>query len=130
MDIRLEKVEPCDKEILFRLLQYSLFEESISDGNEMNEDALFAYPWFDNYFTEEDREAFFIREQETGKLLGFAMVNAFMQKSDRGRSIAEFLVIPGYRRMGIGKKAAALCFDRYKGNWEVSPARGSESAYA
>ena len=53
MDITLEKVEESKKDVfLYRLLQYSLFEESLSDQNDMNEDALFEYPWFENYFTD------------------------------------------------------------------------------
>ena len=54
-----------EKQVLFRMLQYSLFEESISDQNEMNQEALFEYEWFENYFTDDDREAYFIREEET-----------------------------------------------------------------
>lgn len=46
MDIILEKVEECKRDVLYRLLQYSLFEESLSDQNDMNEEALFEYPWF------------------------------------------------------------------------------------
>lgn len=80
MKIILEKVEVCKKDTLFRLLQYSLFEESISDQNDMNEDALFEYPWFENYFTEEEREAYFIKEQGTDRLLRFVMVNDYVQK--------------------------------------------------
>ena len=37
------------KEILYRLLEYSLFEESLNDGNEMNDEAIFEYKYFDNY---------------------------------------------------------------------------------
>ena len=36
MEVVLEKVEIKDKDVLFRLLQYSLFEESATDLNEMN----------------------------------------------------------------------------------------------
>ena len=50
MNICLKKADPAKKEILFRLLQYSLFEESLHDQNTINEDALFDYPWFDLYF--------------------------------------------------------------------------------
>ena len=64
MNICLKKADPAKKEILFRLLQYSLFEESLHDQNSINEDALFDYPWFDLYFTEKDRDAFFIHEQD------------------------------------------------------------------
>lgn len=129
MDIMLEKVVLSKKDILFRLLQYSLFEESINDKNNMGEDALFAYPWFENYFSEDNREAYFIREQKTEKLLGFVMVNTYMQKSAAGHSIAEFMVLPIYRRCKVGKKAAVMCFEKHMGNWEVSPSFGSEPAF-
>lgn len=39
MDFYLDKVSLKDKDTLYRLLQYSLFEESLSDGNDMNENA-------------------------------------------------------------------------------------------
>ncbi len=129
MNIILKKVEETQKEILYRLLQYSLFEESLNDQNDMNEDALFEYPWFENYFTEKDREACFIKEQGSERLLGFVMINTYMQKSSCGHSIAEFMILPKFRRKKIGKKAAIMCFEKYLGNWEVSPSCGSEQAY-
>ena len=129
MNIYLDKVDKSNKEILFRLLEYSLYEESINDGNEMNSDAIFEYEYFDKYFTDNDRDAFFIKEYGTNKLLGFAMINTYMQVRSSGHSIAEFMVIPKYRRSKIGKKVAFECFNMYKGNWEVSPSVGSAVAY-
>lgn len=116
MDIYLDKVTEKRKKILYRLLQYSLYEESENDLNEMNEEAIFEYPWFERYFTDSSRDAFFIREKETNKLLGFAMINTYMQIYDKGHSIAEYMVIPKYRRNQIGKKIAFELFDQYKGN--------------
>lgn len=130
MKIYLDRVLEDKKDILYRLLEYSLYEESLNDGNEMNDEAIFEYKYFDRYFTDNDRDAFFIREQNTNKLLGFVMINTYMQKCDSGHSIAEFLVIPKYRRCKIGKKVAFKCFDMYKGIWEVSPSYNSESAYS
>ena len=126
MQIKLDRVRQEKREALFRLLQYSLFEESLSDFNDMNDDALFDYPWFDAYFVEPQREAYFIREQESEKLLGFAMVR---MHEDGRHSIAEFLVLPKYRRQGIGTQAAQACFALHDGLWEVKPVYGSESAY-
>lgn len=126
MEIKLELVKEEEKEILFRLLQYSLFEENVK---EMNEEGMFDYPWFDAYFTEKDRYAFFIKEKESDSLAGFVMVNSHLQKFSEGHSIAEFMVIPGYRKKKVGKQAAYACFDRFKGNWEVSPAKESSQAY-
>ena len=129
MDIFLEKVTIDYKDTLYRLLQYSLFEESEYDLNEMNDNAIFEYKYFDKYFTDEGRDAYFIREQNTNKLLGFAMVNTYMQIFDNGHSIAEYMVIPKYRRNKIGKKVATELFNKYKGNWEVKPSFNSNKAY-
>ena len=35
MEIELQRVKPEQRQLLFRLLQYSLFEESLNDFNEM-----------------------------------------------------------------------------------------------
>ena len=129
MEIYLSEVKKEEKEILYRLLQYSLFEESEYDSNEMTKEAIFEYKYFDLYFTEDNRYAFFIKEQETDKLLGFVMINKYMQKFEDGHSIAEYLVIPKYRRNKIGKKIAFEIFDKYPGNWEVKPSNNSEKAY-
>lgn len=126
---KLERVKIEDKDILYRLLQYSLFEESLTDLNEMNSEAIFEYKWFDNYFEDENREAYFIKEQDSDKLLGFAMVNQYMQKNENGHSIAEFMIIPKYRRLKIGKRVAIDLFNMYKGIWEVKPSYDSKSAF-
>ena len=129
MEIYLDEVKFEEKEILYRLLQYSLFEESSTDLNEMNSNGIFEYNWFDNYFTDDDRQAFLVKEVGTNKLLGFVMINEYVQKCDKGHSIAEFMIIPKYRRKGIGRQVAEKCFDEYEGAWEVSPSQGSERAY-
>ena len=41
MDFYLSEVKQEEKEILYRLLQYSLFEESENDLNEMNQEAIY-----------------------------------------------------------------------------------------
>ena len=125
----LEKVDVKDKEILYRLLQYSLFEESENDLNEMNNNAIFEYNWFNNYFTDDDRFAYFVKENNTHKLLGFVMINSYMQKSSNGHTIAEFMIIPKYRRNRIGKRVAFQVFDMFKGYWEVHPSYQSQKAY-
>ena len=128
MEIRLVKVQRKERAVLYRLLQYSLFEESLFDQNDMDDAALFAYPYFDLYFMEDDREAFFVREKISGQLLGFVMLNRDVQKVASGHSIAEFMVLPKYRRKRIGQQVAQQCFELHPGNWEVSPSAGSEAA--
>lgn len=127
---KLERVKIEDKDILYRLLQYSLFEESLTDLNEMNYEAIFEYKWFDNYFEDENREAYFIKEQDSNKLLGFAMVNQYMEKNKDGHSIAEFMIIPKYRRLKIGKSVAIELFNMHDGIWEVKPSNGNKGAFS
>ena len=124
--IRLDKVLLEEKELLFRLLQFALYDGSLYNTNKIGEDGLFPYKWFDNYFTDDDREAFFIREDD--KIVGFVMINQFMKKCDNGHSVAEFLVLPEYRRNHIGKKVAYLVFEMFPGNWEVEPIEESIEA--
>lgn len=61
MEYYLDRVNLENKDTLYRLLQYYLFEESLNDGNEMNENAIFEYEYFDSYFCDNDRDAFFIK---------------------------------------------------------------------
>ena len=129
IEFYLDKVNECDKEVLFRLLQYSLFEESENDLNEMNSEAIFEYKYFDSYFLDNERYAYFIKEKNSHKLLGFCMINDHVEVFEKGHSIAEYLIIPKYRRNKIGKKVAFEIFDRFKGNWEVKPSYQSEKAY-
>lgn len=129
MDIYLEKVDNTDRDTLYRLLQYSLFELSEFDLRDINDKAIFEYKYFDKYFISDDRDAFFIRKKDTNKLLGFAMLNTYMKICDVGHSIAEFMVLPKYRRNKIGKTVAMELFNRYRGNWEVKPSFNSKKAY-
>lgn len=129
MEVYLSPVNSSERDVLFRLLQYSLYEESAHDGNEIGEDGRYAYPWFDAYFTEPDREACLIRSRNGGKLMGFAMVNTYLRRASSGHSIAEFMILPPYRRQGAGRAAALACFETHPGTWEVAPSFGSKSAF-
>ena len=91
-DIQLTPVLSREREVLFRLLQYSLYEESQWDGNQIGEDGLFDYPWFECYFQEETRWAYFLTEAGTGRRLGFALVRQISGGEEPGYSMAEFLV--------------------------------------
>ena len=127
MEYQLEKVTLDKKEILYNLLQFALYDGSQYIKNELNENGMFNYTWFDNYFTDLDREAYFIKSGDN--YLGFVMINENLKFNKSGKSVAEFLIMPQYRRNHIGKKVAIEIFDKYKGYWEVEPIGDSEQAY-
>lgn len=127
-EVQLERVTEKTRQTLWNLLQYMLFETSPSGKNVANGDGSFDYKYFGNYFTDDDRDAYLIKSK-TGELMGFVMINQYLQKVKTGHSIAEFLVLPRFRRNGVGSEVAKRCFAMYPGNWEVGPADGSDSAY-
>ncbi len=128
MDFTLQKVTQSERQILWNLLQFMVFETSIYGKNDIQDDGTFSYKYFDKYFTDEGRIAFLIRDKDN-HLLGFVMINQYLQKVKNGHAIAEFMILPRSRRQGIGRAVAKRCFALFPGNWEVQPARGSESAY-
>lgn len=126
MEVVLKKVTLKDKATLKRLLGYSLYEESLTDGNKMNNRAVFEYKWFNSYFTDSDRLAFIIYYNK--EIAGFVMINKYVQRIKSGHSIAEFMVVPYMRHMHIGSFVATKCFEMFDGYWEVSPSVGSDTA--
>lgn|SRR5574344_56701 len=128
MEIKIEKVKIEEKEILFILLQFALYDGSNYYENNINNKGFFEYKWFDNYFTDDNRDAFFIKSNDN-KLMGFIMINTHLQILNEGHSIAEFLVLPSLRRHHIGKQAAFKVLNLYKGNWEIEPLENSNEAY-
>lgn len=128
MNITIEKVTEESKDILFRLLQFALYDGSQYIDNEINSDGVFEYTYFDAYFTDPNRSAYFIKLDE--KLAGFVMINDYVKTLNTAldKCIAEFLVMPYYRKLGIGKKAAFLAFDLFDGGWETMPMTNNEGA--
>ena len=129
MTIGLKAVKEEEKEVLSRFLQYSLYEESATDDNEINEQGFYDYPWFEDYFKDPKREAYFIIDENSQKRLGFVMIHPYVSHFEESYTIAEFMILPKYRHLHIGKRAALKCFDLHHGNWEVSPSYHSQGAY-
>ena len=127
MNYRLIKVTSKDKLVLFNLLQFSLYDGSMYINNEIGKDGLFKYKWFDNYFTDSDRIAYLIKDKT--KLLGMVLINENLKYLKTGKCIAEFLILPQYRRHHIGKQVAYEIFDKYKEEWEVEPMDNNPIAY-
>ena len=127
MNIKLEKVTSEEKAILYNLLQFAIYDASQYVDIDLNESGIFDYDWFENYFIDNDRDAYFIKMGD--KLIGFVMVNENLKIYSYGKSIAEFWIIPSYRRKKIGKQVAITIFDMYLGNWEVEPIENSIQAY-
>lgn len=122
MDVRVVPAEPQAKEVLRQLLEFNAYEfAAFFEDSELDEHGRFGYRWLDHYWTEPDRQPFLIRVGD--RIGGMTLVRGTDQ-----RSIAEFLIMPQYRRQGAGLVAARQIFDRFGGDWSVHQVPGNDRA--
>ena len=119
MHTTLHPVPREERHILGNLLEKYLYEFSQYELLAFNEEGLFGYDYLDNYWTEADRAAYFIRVE--GRLAGFVLLYRHAERRDRpvDWSVAEFFVAYPYRRRGVGSAAMAEVFARYPGHWQI-----------
>ena len=119
--IRIEPASPSDRDLVRRLLEFNAYEFSRFDGADVDARGEFGYEWLDAYWSDEDRHPFLITVDDA--IAGLALVRS----RDRS-SIAEFLVMPKYRRSGVGTAAARAIFALFPGVWEVHQVPGNRAA--
>jgi predicted acetyltransferase len=109
----------ADRLTIRNLLQLYLHDFSEVLTRAPDRDGTFPYPHLDAYWTDEWRKAFLITADDD--VAGFAFVRA--KSAVTGASgvtdMAEFFVVRGLRRHGIGRAAARLLFATFPGTWEI-----------
>ncbi len=112
------------RDLVGRLLELNAYEFSAFDGRDVNERGEYGYRYLDHYWTEPlDRRPFLIRCD--GRVAGVALV-----RRGEPHTVAEFLVLPKYRRLGVGKAAAATVMRTWLGAWSTHQVLGNEAATA
>ena len=116
--ITLKEVTENEKNTLWNVNQKYLYEMTQYYPDEMDENGNYQYGYFDCYFTEPERKAYFILDDTV--LVGFAMLNPYSYiEHHPDMVIAEFCIFPSYRRKHIASEAAQMILDLYSGNWEI-----------
>ena len=116
--ITLKEVTENEKNTLWNINQKYLYEMTQYYPDEMDENGNYQYGYFDCYFTEPERKAYFILNDTV--LVGFAMLNPYSYVEHHPDIvIAEFCIFPSYRRKHITSEAAQMILDLYSGNWEI-----------
>jgi predicted acetyltransferase len=129
---RLVEADYEDKSLIRNLMQFYLYEITAFDGAGPNRHGLFEYRYLDHYWTEDGRAAgrvpFLI--QVGDDVAGFALKHRWsvISRSPDASTVAEFFVLPSWRRQGVGRAAATTLFDRFPGPWEVRELRTNLSA--
>jgi predicted acetyltransferase len=114
--------------VLANLLELYAHDFSEFHGIELGEDGRFGYKSLPLYWSEPDRHPFLVRID--GKLAGFALVKRGSEISGNENvwDMAEFFVVRGYRRSGIGTRVAHDIWKRFPGTWEVRVMQANISA--
>lgn len=113
MNVQIAPVGAAEAEALAALLQLYVHDLSATFGLDVDDHGRYRTP------TTEGREAFLVRVE--GKLAGFALHGgkSRLTGEDGVHDVAEFFVLPRYRRAGVGEHMACWLFDRFPGRWEV-----------
>ncbi len=105
--------------ILTNLLQLYAHDFSEFLDVEIGADGKFTYNPLPLYWSEPGRNPFLLRVD--GKLAGFALVKegSAVSGNEDAWDLAEFFVLRGYRRRGVGTTAAHKLWRQFPGSWEV-----------
>ena len=119
MEIKLRRVPVEEKARLFDMMQIYIREFSAFEPVEPDEKGIYPYEIFDAYWEDPTRIPFFIMAD--GKEAGLILVNRnhYVRLWRESRSIAEFFVLPEYRRYGVGRAAARLLTESMGGWWQL-----------
>lgn len=116
--IELIEIKANDREIFWNIHQKYLYEMTNYYDDIMDEKGNYQYGYFDTYFKEEQRKAYFIHFN--GNLAGFAMINPYSYLGEKPDYVlAEFTIFPIYRRQHIASKVIDTLFKQFVGSWEI-----------
>lgn len=110
---------PEQEQALANLLELYAHDFSEFHDLEIREDGRFGYPSLRLYWSEPDRHPLVVRLD--GKLAGLVLVKkgSRISANDTVWDIAEFFILRGCRRRGVGTQVAHEVWRRFPGLWEV-----------
>lgn len=114
--------------ILDQLMQSYLAEFATFESVETDASGRYVYPFLSHYWEDPNRYPFLIRVD--GDIAGFALVR-FEVDVGTGREaldLAEFFVLPAFRRNRVGTAAARHLFDLFPGRWHVRVLKSNKNA--
>jgi predicted acetyltransferase len=110
---------PEQEPILANLLELYAHDFSEFHDLELGPDGRFGYRGLSLYWLEPEKHPFLVREN--GKLAGLVLVKRGLGMSGNETvwDMAEFFVVRGHRRRGIGTAVAHAVWRLFPGRWEV-----------
>jgi predicted acetyltransferase len=119
VQVELVSATPAHRSIVETLLQFYMHDFSEVISLEVGPDGRFNYPHLDIYWSDPGRFPFLAAAD--GSWAGFTFVKQIPQSAGEGFiwDMAEFFVLRGQRRRGIGVRLAHLAFKQFPGSWQV-----------
>jgi predicted acetyltransferase len=126
--VALEPIAPDQAPVLRNLFELYVHDFSEYLPIDLQPSGRFDVPVGDQWWAREDHFPFFIRAG--GKLSGFVLVRRGSRISGATgvMDVAEFFVLRGARRHGVGSAAAVALFDMFPGAWEIRIRRANPAA--
>lgn len=115
--------QPEERQLVTNLLQFYLHDFSEMEALETNEEGLFTWEGFDDFWTQPEHYIFLARCEN--RVVGFAFIKrgSHHEKADRYDELlidmVEFFVLRRYRRQAVGYAMALHCFSAFPGRWQV-----------
>jgi predicted acetyltransferase len=119
MRVTLDPAIKTDELTLDNLIQLYSYDFSEFMPRDVGETGRFEQQPLARYFVDPWRHAYLLRVDD--RIAGFALVHERSKlTAEHGIfDMAEFFVLRRYRRSGVGRTAALMAFDLFKGRWEV-----------
>ncbi|MFC2014414.1 GNAT family N-acetyltransferase [Chloroflexota bacterium] len=116
MTFTLKSAAVEEKQVIFALLQPYLDELSRfpdEDPDYKDESGIYRYPYLDHYWREAERYPYIF--YSASEIAGFALV----RQDGEQWHIAEFYVLPQFRRLGLAMTCVTEIFRKHPGDWEI-----------
>lgn len=129
--VRLSRATPDRAPLLQNLLELYVHDLSAIFPVEPGPDGRFGYERLPLYWSDPAaRHAFVI--ESGGRVAGFALATRGSPASDDPTvlDVAEFFVLRGHRRAGVGRQAAKALWDELPGQWVVRVAEANRAGLA
>jgi predicted acetyltransferase len=119
VDVEIVSALPAQEPILANLLELYAHDFSEFVELKLGADGRFGYKHLPLYWTESDRYPFLVIAN--GHFAGFVFVRRGSEISCDTDvwDIAEFFIVRGFRRLGIGMRVAQEIWIKFPGKWEV-----------
>jgi len=118
-DVEVIPALPEQQPIVANLLELYAHDFSELIDLKLGPDGRFGYEPLPLYWTESNHHPFLVRVD--GHWAGFVLARKGSAISDDENvwDMAEFFIVRGYRRLGVGTKVAHNIWTRFPGKWEV-----------